>query len=297
MFLIEPPGPPGGGARAATLSVTRVLRRAFAPPARSGAGADAELYRFLADLVAPYGQAPDPVQQSYAAMAEALLRPAGLLDTPVDLIVLAHAVPDADPRQSVAHLLNRLCPGDPLAFALCDQGVAVPFSALATACEYLRAGGVGRALVLVLEQAVLPYQAVAPVSLPAAGSAVALLLEHSGAAPLLSVDQRAGVAGERVGAVFAELAGARPAGWPVVLGHELARRVDPTGPLGAGGPPVRVAPAGRLCTGVWWELADALAQPPAGQGVLVGEYDPALGCLGLLAVGPPVSGRPAATPW
>jgi hypothetical protein len=227
-------------------------------------------------------------------MVETLL-PA--LDTQVDLVVLAYAVPDADPRLSTAHLLNRRCPGDPLAFAVSDQGVAAPFSALATARAYLRTGGFQRALVLILDQGALPYPAVQPVALPERDSVVALWLERSDAMPLVLLDQRMAVAPERVGAVLAGMTGSLPPDPVVVLGPGLAGQVGQAWLAGVPAARVRVASTARLCTSVWWELADVWAdgRGDGPGGVLVAEYDPALGGVCLLALGPGVSGRPAAT--
>jgi hypothetical protein len=300
MIVLRPPDPLAGGARPAPLSVAGIVRRAFdcaADPAPQPAGGpDPELSRFLTDLLAPYGQAPypNPVEQTYAGMVEVLLDRSGPPATQVDLVVIAHAVPDADPRRSAAHVLHHLCPGGPLAFALSDQGVAAPFSAVATAAGYLRTDGFERAVVLILEQAALPYPAVQPVSLPQAGSAVALVLERSDAMPVLSLDQRPAVEPERVGAVLAELTEAAPPESVVVLGPGLAGHVEQARRDGTPLARARLAPAGRLCTAVWWELADAWE--PA-RGTVVADYDPALGGLCVLTLGPRLSGRPAATTW
>ncbi len=306
MILLHPPDPATADAHPPQLSVSRIVRRAFdcgrATGRQPAAAADPELHRFLVDLLAPYGQEPDPqpADHTYAGMVEALLQAPGLLDAPVDLVVLAYAVPDADPRQSAAHVVARLCPGEPLAFALSDQGVAAPFSAIATARAYLRTGGFERALVLILEQPTLPYRAVEPVTLPEHGSAVALVLERSGAMPVVSVDQRMAVAPERVGAVLAAMAAAVSPDPVMVLGPELAGPAGLAGLAGQGrvdGAPV--ASTGRLGTSVWWGLADVWEddQPGDGRGVLVAEYDPVAGGVCVLALGPTVSGRRAATTW
>lgn len=293
MIVLHPPGPVPAGTPGSPLSVTRIVRRAFdaaggepaAGDVASGAGeADAELRRFLVDLLAPYGQAlhGQPVDRTYAGMAEQLLRPAGLLETPVDLVVLAYAVPDADPRRSPAHLLHGLLPGDPLAFAVSDQGVAAPFSALAAAGGYLRVDRFQRAVVLILEQATLPYADAQPVTLPDRASAVALVLERSGARPVVSVDHHAAVAPERVGAVLAGLVAAAPPDCVVVLGSGLAGYVEHARLGAASTARVRVASPGRWCTSVWWELADVWRD---GQGVVLADYDPTAGALCVLALG------------
>ncbi len=293
MILLQPPAPAPDGGYPPPLSISRIVRRAFDSTSdveQPATAPDPELHRFLVDLLAPYGQVPNPhpVERTYAGMAEALLRPSGLLDTQFDLVVLAYAVPDADPRWSMAHVLHRLCPGNPLAFAIGDQGVAAPFTAVATAHAYLRSG-FERALILILEQATLGYPAVEPVTLPELGSAVALVLEPAGAVPLVSVDQRMAVAPERVGAVLAGMADAVPPDSVVVLGSGLAGHVEQA-QLGVPAARVRVAPPGRLCTSVWWELADLWEDHPSDRpGVLLADYDPVLGTVCVLALGPHIA--------
>jgi len=63
-------------------------------------------------------------------MAEALIRELVPADAPVDLIVLAFAVPDVRPGRATATYLSHVCPGNPLAFAVCDQGSAAAFTGL-----------------------------------------------------------------------------------------------------------------------------------------------------------------------
>lgn len=279
LFLTNPPAAPAAGR--APLSIARIVRRSFDVPT-VGAGPDPELEQFLTDLVAPYGLAhhPDPVAETYSAMAEELLRPVGLLATPVDLVVVAHAVTDADPRPSAAHRLNRLCPGDPLAFAVSDQGVAAPFTALALARAYLHTGDCRRALVLVLEQAALPYPAAAPVRLPEQASAVALVLERDGPGRVRTVEQLTDIGPDRVGDVLAELVATAPEA-VLVLGSALARHL---GEAGVPAARLRVAPTGQQCTAVWWELADVL-DAGDGQSTVVADYDPDLACLGVVTLG------------
>ncbi len=162
--------------------------------------------------------------------------------------------------------------------------MAAPFSAIATAAGYLRTDGFERAVVLILEQAALPYPAVQPVSLPAAGSAVALVLERSDAMPVCSLVQRPAVGPERVGAVLAELTGAAPPESVLVLGPGLAGHLEQARRDGTPLARARLAPAGRLCTAVWWELADAW---DAGTGDRGGRLRP--------GAGRPVRTHPGAT--
>src|SRR4029078_6392134 len=96
----------------------------------------ADLHEYLSDLVAPHGIAlregsRDAVDgHSYGEMAEALIRAAVPEDEPVDVLVLAFAVPDVRPGRSTPAYLSLICPGNPMAFAVCDQGPAAAFTGL-----------------------------------------------------------------------------------------------------------------------------------------------------------------------
>ncbi|MEN3308209.1 MAG: hypothetical protein V7603_4411 [Micromonosporaceae bacterium] len=272
----------GPGARTREgLRIGGVRRRLFDGAARFAGdpGHRAELDTYTADLLRPYGLAlaggAGGPGHSYGEMAEALIRELVPADAPVDLIVLAFAVPDVRPGRATATYLSHVCPGNPLAFAVCDQGSAAAFTGLRLAREYRRTGGCERALLLVVEQAGLPYEPATPAPVPARHAAVALLLDGAGP-PVEVLRQHPNVAPDEVRArLSAELADLTTTATTVVLGTELA------GHPGGGGK-VLVAPAGQPHTGVWWELAglDGGAGP-----VVLADYDRALGHLCLLATG------------
>jgi 4-hydroxymandelate oxidase len=254
---------------------------AFAlPPEHRGA-----LEVYLADLVRPYGIALHEERladgHSYGDMGESLIRAAVRPDQPVDLLILAFAIPDLRPGRATATYLSHVCPGDPLAFAICDQGAAAAFTGLRLLREYGRTGASGRGLLLVVEQAALPYDEGAPVARPTGHTACALLCDSAGRAGLRTLTQHAGVPPEEVAARLADEV-AR-------LAAEAART---TLILGGGLPPdsvdpslvdqLRVAPAGRPYTGIWSELGEELSEASAGR-VLVAEYEPQLRYLCLSA--------------
>lgn len=241
----------------ADLFVTRVARRVFEGDAAVVTQPTHRplLQEYLSDLGRPYGLTPRNLDggHSYGEMAGALIAATVRPDEPVDLLVLALAVPDVRPGRSTATYLSHLCPGDPLAFAVCDQGAAAGFTALRLAIEYARTGGCRRALVIAVEQATLHYEPVAPVALPARHAAVALLCGESGPA--------------RLGPVrFNESLPERDV---LILGNGLS---DTDGTGGR----VRTAPEGQPYTGVWWELVGELADP-SGRRVVVADHDPVLG--------------------
>jgi hypothetical protein len=281
--------PAGGGAAAQELRVAGAGRRAFDGPARFSGdpGHRAGLHTYLGDLLRPYRLAlaggAGEHGHSYGEMAEPLIRELVPQERPVDLMVLAFAVPDVRPGRATATYLSHLCPGDPLAFAVCDQGSAAAFTGLRLAREYTRDGGCRRALLLVVEQSELPYRPAAPAPVPDRHAAVGLVLDRTGAAPgprVRVLRQRPGVAPEQARPrLRAELGRLAMAGAILVLGAELeACAGDAPGWVGE----VRVAPPGQPHTGVWWELAGL---PDAAGPVLLAGYDPALGHLCLLGVG------------
>ncbi|MFJ9518574.1 hypothetical protein ACIRPK_09950 [Kitasatospora sp. NPDC101801] len=170
------PAGPGG------LRISRVLAQEF--DGRSETSLDPDLRVFAGDLARPYGLAlredllAEGVGHAYGEMGEVLIDRLALAeDQPVDLLILAFAVPDVQPGRAVTLHLARRCPGRPLAFAIGDQGSAAPFTALRIADRYARTGACRRALVLVLEQTTLHYLPAGPVTLPKRHQGVLLMLE------------------------------------------------------------------------------------------------------------------------
>jgi 4-hydroxymandelate oxidase len=240
---------------------------------------------YLSDLVAPHGLPPPAGPftggHSYGEMGRALIHDTVGPDAPVDLLVLAYAIPDVRPGRATAAYLSHVCPGVPMAFAICDQATAAPYSGLRVVREYARSGGVTRALLLIVEQAALYHEPAAPVTVPTGHSGCAVLCDVD-AAPgvrLGPLRQQAGVSAvDGVAQVAEELAGLAKDGTPVTL------------ILGGGLPPeaftalvdrVRVAPAGRPVTGVWSRLATELSagDRQTGSVVVMADHEPRLGYL------------------
>jgi hypothetical protein len=299
--------PPAGPPARHELHLVGATRRTFAGPAEflAEAGNRARVGEYLADMARPHGlhvpatlfSAPPSADlgQSYGEMAQALIEPLVPADQPVDLLVLAFSVHDLRPGRQTAAYLSHLTPGAPTAFAICDQGCAAPFSGLRIAREYLASAGMRRALLVVVEQAALPYPSSVPV--PAQHQGIAMLYGDAiatggnGAVPSgAGAVAQARVAGVRQhpnvsAAAVADLAGADLS--------ELAAGQDQVGlvlsdaaaavwttPAAAR---VRVMPPGQPSTGVWWGLIDELSGE-AGPGLVVAaDYDPQLGYLCLTA--------------
>jgi len=271
-------GPPLPGVR-----VRRVLARRF--DGRSETSLDPDLRVFVSDLTRPYGVPlredllREGVGHSYGEMAEGLLREALPDGDPVDLLVLAFAIPDVRPGRSTAVHLSRFCAGSPLAFAVNDQGPSAAFTALRIVRDYQRTGGCRRGVVLLVEQASLHYTPPVPVQVPDHHSAVVLVCEESDRAELTVYQESMASARSAAESVAERLALLGPEG-VLVAGAGLDLPAD-----------VRartvVAPAGQPTTGVWSELAAGLPgwreqQRP----VLVADHDPVLGRLGLVEFDP-----------
>jgi 4-hydroxymandelate oxidase len=281
---------PADPARASSdLGLVRAARRTFSGPASflADPGNRARVAEYITDMAGPYQVkvADNALEgQSYGEMAEALISSAVSADEPVGLLILAFAVHDLRPGRQTAAYLSDVAPGAPLGFAICDQGVAAAFTGLRIAREYSRSAGIERALLIVVEQAALPYEC--PVPLPAEHRGVVLHL-GTGPAPqarITGMRQHASVVPAHVPVAaagsLAELSAGREAG--LVISDALAG-VWPA-PTAAR---VRVTPPGQPSTGVWWSLIDELAGPPGL--TVVADYDPELCYLCLTAFDAPAS--------
>ena len=316
MFVARPPaGPPVSH----DLHLVRAGRRTFTGSAEFLAEAEnrARVGEYLADLGRPYGrnvpaalfgEPPSPdLGQSYGEMAGTLIGSVVPADEPADLLVLAFSVHDLRPGRQTAAYLSHLTPGEPMAFAVCDQGSAAAFSGLRIACEYAASAGLRRALLVVAEQAALPYDA--PVALPSQHRAVAMLFASGsgssrpassrpassrpggdsavGPARVAGLCQHPGVPpGDVAALAAADLAGLA-AGYHAV-GLVLSATVAAFWTAPAAGQ-VRVMPPGQPSTDVWWGLIDEFAgdADPASRPdlLVVADYDPYLRYLCMTAFG------------
>jgi hypothetical protein len=244
------------------MRLVRAGRRAFAGDADVLTDDDhrTQVTDYFADLVRPFGAPPvtDLSGQSYGEMATALVAEVVPAAEPVDLLVLAFSIHDVWPGRATATYLSHVCPGTPMAFAICDQGSASPFTGLRVIGDY----GVRRALLVVVEQAALPYESAA--ATPMAHQGVALLYEEEAGTRATEVRQYPDVGPEAVPELarlgVAELSAGHP-GARVVLSDSLAA-------VWPDHPDHTRAPAGQPTTGVWWHLAG-----PEEGAVLVGDYD------------------------
>ncbi len=248
------------------LYLHRAQRRIFGAAPELPPQHRAALAVFLTDLVRPYGLAlPEdiPDGHTYGEMAAELIVSLVRPDEPVDVLVLAFAIPDMRPGRATATYLSHVCPGRPLAFAVCDQGIAAAFTGLRLAREYLRAQTCERALLVVVEQAVLPYATAASTAIPEKNAAVGFLFGQTGATHLRAVEQYPNVTAGQADELLLRKIAEAGAGATVILGAGLA---------GSASPRAQVAPPGQPHTGAWWNHA---AHQEGGE-VVVADYDPLL---------------------
>src|ERR1700689_3555561 len=185
-------------------------------------------------------------------MAAALIGSVVPADEPVDLLVLAFSIHDLRPGRQTAAYLSHVTPGAPMAFAICDQGSAAAFSGLRIISEYASSAALRRALLIVVDQAALPYDS--STALPTRNQGVAMLysaIPDAGATGLARVGvlrQHPGVPSDAVAdlaADLAELASGQDA-VGVVAGAALAELW--TAPAAKR---VRLMPPGQPATAVW----------------------------------------------
>lgn len=294
MYLTTSPGSGGtpAPARRVPLRLSRLVSRTF-----SGGRpflpdpVEPSLAQMQADLVRAYPVEFRPEllergeRNTFLEMAQELLADLPPLQEPLDLVLVAHTVPDADPRRSPSCHLADVLPGDPLAFNLSDQGTAAGFTALRLVSEYADADAFRHALVVLLDQRTFLYDTTGARDVPRQDCAVALLFGPEGRAGEPVTRQLAGVAPDEVrttlDAMLNEPDGGG-AGRPVTLitgqGLDLITGQGPDAEPFGPGIDVRPAPPGRPCTGPWSALADVLPEL-AGAGprrLVVAEYESTL---------------------
>ncbi|MFC4857898.1 hypothetical protein [Actinophytocola glycyrrhizae] len=283
MFVTGPPTSGDLNGDGTVLRVHSAMGRTF--DELTGQVLNPTLRGYVTDMAAPYGIAvrEDLIEQgvghSYGEMCAPLLGDLVAEEQRADLLVLATAIPDVRYGRSTATYLSWHCPGAPLAFTVCDQGLLAAFTALHLIAAYAHSGACGRAVLLVAEQPTLYHELPVPTPLPDRAAAVGVVLEVDGSRDALSVRRHTRIAEHRVPEVLAaemsRLAGGR-AGPTVLIGAGLAE-VTADRP---GDGNVLVCRENQPLTGMWLELSRGLpGWRESGEQVLLAEYDPALGHL------------------
>jgi hypothetical protein len=266
------------------------LSREFPRGEASASPDDREaLDRSLTDLTSLYGAVyrPELVDLDRLAsqkfMAAEVLGELGPLLGEVDLVILAYATPDLDTRDFVGCFIADTVPGGPMVFSVSDQGSTAPFTALRLAGDYLADCGGRRALVLTLDQHIVPWDVPNRAAVPTCSAAVAVVVDSAKAEGLgTQVWHYTAVAPQDIDTTVEEAwASARlRLGRSAVLvaGRDTPLPQDVADSATA----VVVADRGRVCTGVWHALDDYRLNHSDRPGpIVVLDYDPVWRYLGV----------------
>lgn len=216
---------------------------------------DERLAAYHRELLAQFDLEPDPelLRRSpnigFPELAEGVLRglPVGISSP--DLLVLAYGLPDMYPLKSTTSHLNHLLGGGSRSFAISEQGLRAPFTALRVADAYARSGRCTDLALFICDQTTLPYHDPIVHDTPLVDSAVLLYFDQGGGLQF----QASWPTGPADG--LAELL-AR-----ATSGLDLTRTLIVAGPWVAPGELdpyaglVHRVTAGGYCTSVWLELA------------------------------------------
>ncbi len=272
MYTATQAEPGVAGPAPAPLRLVRLEHAVFGPGGPFGG--DDRIY--FTDLMGSYDIACPPElfdrpRNAFTEMVESMVARLGPLARRLELAVLCGVTPDAQPGFPGGRLTD-LIPGLALTFAVSDQGLVAPYTALDLLVRTARADRTRHAALFVLDQATLLHEEAVPRRLRVARDcAVALVLGEDGdlgtVRSLRTVAVPAGEVAARLAAVEADV---RPD--VVLCGAGLApyRAAD-----GAGLAPYRAADGvadGLPATGVWTALAAALTGW-RGRRVLLADYD------------------------
>jgi hypothetical protein len=249
--------------------------------------------RYLDDLAALYelaGPASPAManSRSYGQMAARVLEGHREASGPIDLIVLTYANSEILPREEAGLYLASAFPSARMVYAVSDQGLLAPFTALKLIAGHFREGDFERAAVVALEQGYVPLVCGQPAKMPTSDVAVAVIVER-GASPAPAASppvilRKAGGSANAARALEEILrAETLPLGGdPVIAIGEHVPLIDQFSVLS---PHVHRAVPGRVCTGVWEKLDQCVRGRPGYSGpVLAVEYDQALDCLGVVSL-------------
>ncbi|WP_055555601.1 hypothetical protein [Streptomyces sp. NBRC 110028] len=145
------------------------------------------------DLLTSFGQSPDVVSAgdrpvvTHADLVQRLLDGDPLGTVEPDLVMVSYALPDVHPFTTTSTQLNRAFGNRAASFAVAEQGLAAPFSALRVAAAYCRLGYCDQAVLAVLEQSTLPNDDPLVDGADLIDSGALLLLQSGQEGPGLSV--------------------------------------------------------------------------------------------------------------
>lgn len=229
-----------------TLALTSAA--AFVADYRNSYVRDEWLVGYQADLLAPFGVPFDERRLergtgiAFQDLVEQALDRLPARPRP-DLIVVAYGLSDLYPFRCIGGHVDKLLGGGSENFAVSEQGLRAPFTALRVASAYARSGRCRQGAVLVVEQSTFGHDE--PLARDGlADSAAVLVLGESGLWRLGAIPP----ASDDLAALVARTAGGLPA--LVVAGPWT----DPDA-AAAPGLPVHRVDHGSYCTSVWLDLA------------------------------------------
>lgn len=216
---------------------------------------DAVLDAYHRELLAPFGievddellkRSPNIGFPELAADALAAL-PRRITDP--DLLILSYGLPDRYPLKSTTSNLNHLLGGGSRSFAVCEQGLHAPFTALKVGNAFARSGRCSSLALFVCEQTTLPYHDPLVHDTPLTDSAALLYFGTCDGWQF----RKSTVAwpGESLGRVVATLLGDPGNGRALVVAGPWVSRQD----LSSSTAPVHYVAPGSYCTSVWLDLA------------------------------------------
>ena len=166
-----------------------------------------------------------------------------------DLLILAYGLPDMYPLKSTTSYLNHLLGGRSRSFAISEQGLRAPFTALHVADAYVRAGQYASLALFVCDQTTLPYHDPVVHDTPLVDSAVVLYFDDTADAAFRYAGTTRATAGPEA-AIKPYLSFVDPERMLLVVGPWV-----PEQPVDSLAPHIHRVPPGTYCTSVWLALA------------------------------------------
>lgn len=218
---------------------------------------DPRMITYHEEMLTPFGVAVDEdrlrkgTNVGFTQLAEAVLREIAPPIANPDLLILAYGLPDLHPLKSTTSYLNYLLGGGSRSFAVAEQGLRAPFTALRIADAYVRAGRYADLALFICDQTTLPYYDPVVHDTALADSAVLLYFDDTETGDLWFGGTTRGAAGAGPDSVVK----------PYLSDVDINRTLVVLGPWAAAEPlesmvpNVRRVPAGTYCTSVWLDLA------------------------------------------
>jgi hypothetical protein len=216
---------------------------------------DEECRTFQRDLFAPFQvEFDDDLLKAsrnigFPELAQGVLGAADRTVENPELLVLAYGLPDLYPLRTISAYLNYLLGGQSRSFAVSDQGLRSPFTALRIADAYARSGRCATAALFVCEQGSLPYQDAFVRDHVLMDSSVLLYFDEQGSYELCRT--AAAPPGEPLTGLLAGLTADLDPGRSLLVAGPWP---EPD-PLFRAGLPVHRSDPGTYCTSVWLDLA------------------------------------------